>query len=274
VVAGDLDQDQQDIVANAKLGARDDHSHRLVTGFIMGGAVCVVGLFVVVLLLFSSNGDLRNQIGTVSSQQQSSDRELHAALQGEQALASQVRDLGARPVVQPPATPAAGPTQPEIDAAVAQYLAAHPPGPTPAEVGLAVAEYLVANPPAAGPPPTPDEIATAAADYIAAHATQFAGQPGQNGANASDAQVASAVDAYCSAHGNCAGTAGQNGTNGTQGAQGVSITDLVFQRDSSGACQAVVTLHDPATGTDSTVTHPAGDAACPITATSLLHPGK
>ncbi|MGH3536357.1 MAG: hypothetical protein ACRDQG_16820, partial [Pseudonocardiaceae bacterium] len=78
-----------------------------------------------------------------------------------------------------------------------------------------------------------------------------------------------AVGAYCAAHGDCAGPAGKPGAAGQQGAQGVSITDLKFQRDSSGSCHVVVSLHNPADGTDSTVTHPAGDAAC----TGLPIPG-
>lgn len=59
------------------------------------------------------------------------------------------------------------------------------------------------------------------------------------------------------------GGPGADGAPGAQGAQGVSVSDLQFERDNSGQCQAVITLHDPATGQDTTVTHPAGQAACP-----------
>jgi hypothetical protein len=62
------------------------------------------------------------------------------------------------------------------------------------------------------------------------------------------------------------GPPGPVGAQGAQGAQGVGVTDVRFEEDSSGTCQAVITLHDPATGTDSTVTHPAGAAACPVAA--------
>lgn len=247
--------------------ARDRRRDRVIAGLV---AVTVIACAVGGWQLY----DARTQVSILSNQNDHLSAEQQATQRGEQALYQQVQQLGARPVVQPPASPAPAATQQQIDAAVASWFAAHPPGPTPAEVALAVAEYLVAHPPATGPPPTPDQISTAAADYIAAHATEFTGQPG---ANATDAQVVSAVDAYCSAHNDCTGAAGKDGKDGQDGAtgpQGVSITDLVFQRNSSGACQAVVTLHDPATGTDNTVTHPAGDAACPLTTTNLLHPGK
>jgi hypothetical protein len=176
----------------------------------------------------------------------------------------------------PEAQPA-GPTDAQIAAAVDSWLRAHPPAPgqnaTPAMVATAVAQFLIANPPQPGRPPTIDEISTAASTYIASHAADFQGAAGQNGVNgkdgqngqngkdgrdgqdATDAQVAAAVDAYCSNHNGCAGESG---------AQGVSVTDVQFERDSAGVCQAVVTLHNPADGTDSTVTHEAGTAACPL----------
>jgi hypothetical protein len=49
---------------------------------------------------------------------------------------------------------AAGPTSAEIAVAVANYLRDYPPGPTPEQVSTAVASYLTANPPAAGEPGT------------------------------------------------------------------------------------------------------------------------
>ena len=143
-------------------------------------------------------------------------------------------------------------------------------------VATAVANFLTANPPQPGRPPTAQEISTASSNYISAHEADFRGSAGTNGTNgkdATDAQVAATVTAYCDAHGSCAGQPGAAGANGATGPQGVSITDLVFARDSSGQCQAVVTLHDPASGIDTQVTHPAGDAACPITVgkTPLIH---
>lgn len=150
-----------------------------------------------------------------------------------QALAAQVRALGATPVVAAPApiagpagAPGAagpagpGPTQQQIDYAVTRYFADHPPGDTPAIVATQVAAYLTANPPPPGRPPTPAEIAAATSDYLSAHAAQFqgvpgpAGQQGNPGQNATDAQVQDAVAAYCSTHNGCAGSPGTNGKDG------------------------------------------------------------
>jgi hypothetical protein len=158
-----------------------------------------------------------------------------AAAQAQQ-LASQVRALGATPVVQPPAPapagptivtaapiPGPGPTQAQIDAAVAAYLVAHPPAAgksaTPEMVATAVGEYLAAHPPEPGQPPTAQEIATAAANYLTAHSAEFQGPAGKN---ATDTQVAAAVDAYCSTHGSCAGKPGATGAKGdtVQGPRG------------------------------------------------------
>lgn len=175
----------------------------------------------------------------------------------------------------PPSVPSTGPTDAQVAIAVDGWLKAHPPpagqNATPAMVATAVAEFLIANPPQPGRPPTVAEITTAASTYIAAHAADFQGTAGKNGVNgqdATDAQVSAAVNVYCSARNNCAGTNGTNGVNGGTGPQGVSITDVNFRRDSSGTCQVNVSLHDPATAKDSTVSHPAGDAACPITTPS------
>lgn len=239
-------------------GARAGGAHRLFNGL---AVVLVIGLLA---------GGVGLTIITVAQR---------TAASAAQQLSHQVTDLGGTPVVEAPAPiagpagtagqpgqngkPGPGPSQQQIDAAVFGYLAVHPPGATPAMVAVQVAAYLTAHPPEQGPPPTATQIATAASDYIAAHSADFQGAAGTNGAdgqpgqNATDDQVAAAVGAYCDAHSQC---------QGQQGDQGVSITDLQFERDDNGDCQSVVTLHDPATGADSTITHTAGDAACaPVT---------
>jgi hypothetical protein len=170
-----------------------------------------------------------------------------------------------------PQTPAAGPSDSQVAAAVDAWLAAHPPpagqNATPAMVATAVAQFLVANPPEPGRPPTAAEIATAASTYITAHADDFQGPAGKN---ATDTQVQAAVSAYCGQDtGPCRGPVGDKGDTGPQG---VSIADVNFERDNTGTCQVIVTLHDPATGNDSTVTHPAGDAACPTTSSQSPTP--
>lgn len=105
---------------------------------------------------------------------------------------------------------------------------------------------------------------------------------GTPGRDAPTPDWAAQVAAYCGqANEPCRGTAGHDGTNGTNGtdgkdgAQGVSVTDVAPIRDDNGQCQWVVTLHDPATGKDSTVTHPASDAACsPSSSTPNLIPAR
>jgi hypothetical protein len=163
---------------------------------------------------------------------------------------------------------------------VAAYLLAHPPAPgknvTPAMVATAVADFLTVHPPEPGHAPTPEEIATAASSYIASHVADFQGAPGKNGSdgkNATDAQVKAAVAAYCDAHGSCAGPKGDS-VKGDQGAQGVSFLDLQFVRDGSGKCQAIASFHDPKTGKDSSVSHSAGDAACPVSTVAPLIPTR
>lgn len=250
--------DPQQTARIASEGAKASGAHKLFVGF---AGVLVIGLIA---------GGIGLAIVTVAQR---------TAASAAQQLSRQVTDLGGTPVVEAPAPiagpagtagqpgqngkPGPGPSQQQIDAAVFGHLAVHPPGATPAMVAVQVAAYLTAHPPEQGPPPTATQIATAASDYIAAHSADFQGAAGTNGAdgqpgqNATDDQVAAAVGAYCDAHSQC---------QGQQGDQGVSITDLQFERDDNGDCQSVVTLHDPATGDDSTITHPAGDAACaPVT---------
>lgn len=114
-----------------------------------------------------------------------------------------------------------GPSQEQINAAVAAYLAVHPPqdgtNATPAMVAAAVAAYLTANPPQPGRPPTQGEIAAATNAYLTAHPDSFTGPAGKD---ATDAQVQSAVQAYCSNHGGCAGATGPTGSIGPTGPVG------------------------------------------------------
>lgn len=206
------------IVTRAADAGRDARAHRWLY---VGGLAVVLGIGVLAFLWLAQRqeiGQLRDSGNTTASQAQQ--------------LAQQVRSMGGTPVVTP-ATPGPqgpvgatgpGPTQAQIDDAVAAYLAAHPPDAgkpaTPAMVATAVAEYLTANPPTPGRPPTAQEIATAAADYISAHSAQFTGPTGAAGKDATDAQVVAAVDAYCTAHDKCAGPAGATGKTGATGATG------------------------------------------------------
>lgn len=204
--------DPQQTARIASEGAKAAGAHRL---FITLAAVLFVGL---VALGFG--------VAFLTGQQRS-------AATAAQQLSRQVEQLGGTPVVQAPAPIAGpvgatgatgvrgpGPSQAQIDGAVAAYFADHPPGATPAMVAVQVAAYLTAHPPQPGPAPTADQIATAASDYIGAHAADFQGATGQNGTdgqdgqpgqNATDAQVTAAVTAYCDAHGQCQGATGAQG---------------------------------------------------------------
>lgn len=265
--------DQTQVIEHAARQGRDPRWRRFVTAMLGLLAASVAALGVVLIVQYGNTSDLRGQVVALSGQQA-------AAAHDAQQLAEQLHEHGLTPVVQPP-TPVQGPVGPqgpgpsqqEIDDSVNRYFDAHPPGATPAMVAVQVAEYLTQHPPV-----TQDQITTAASDFIAAHQSLFtgpvgptgvAGPTGQPGADATDAQVAAAVTAYCAAHSSCTGSVGPAGA---QGVQGISVTDLVFQRDQSGTCQVVITLHDPATGTDTTITHPAGDAACPIAVPGLGNP--
>lgn len=232
-------------------------------------AMFLLSLAALAAVLFSQHqeiGALSTDLGKLQDSSVQTANQSNQNATDAQALKDQVLRLGGTPVVEP-AKPAAvpapvagpGPTQAQIDDAVAAQLAAHPPAAgqsaTPAMVATAVADYLTVNPPAPGRPPTAAEISTAASSYISTHAADFQGPGGAAGQSATDAQVAASVAAYCDAHNSCAG--------GT-GAQGVSVTDVAFQRDDTGTCEVVVALHDPGTGVDTTATHPAGDAACPL----------
>lgn len=268
------DMDRQTAVDAAVHAARDNRGHRVLYALV---AVAVVGVLVLFLYAYTQkqrSDDLTAQVGQLTTEARHlSSQQEQAAVAGQQ-LAAQLKGLGQQPVVTPPTPvtaqpgqPGPGPTQAEIDDAVSRYFVQHPlpPGQLPpvSEVAGLVAQYLIANPPAPGQDATPQMVSDAVTSYCTGH-NGCAGPAGQNGQNATDQQVAQEVSAYCATHNDCAGTPGVNGKDGATGPQGVSITDLVFQRDSSGVCQAIVTLHDPATNTDNTVSHPAGDAACPL----------
>lgn len=91
---------QQRVAHGVAVDARHSNAHRLFAGF---GALLLLGLLLLgwsVLSAHDANDQLNNQVGTLASQQQ-------AAAEAGQQLATQVRQLGATPVVQPPG-PVAG----------------------------------------------------------------------------------------------------------------------------------------------------------------------
>lgn len=240
------------LVQPAAEQARDDQSHRLLY---IAGALVIVGVAGLAVWAWLSIQSLHTDVTEARGA-------ADTATSSAQQLYDQVKRLGGTPVVPAPAAGPAGPqgpgpTQAQIDAAVAVQLAEHPPpagqNATPAMVASAVADFLTVHPPQPGRPPTAEEIASAASAYIAEHAADFRGQ---NGQNATDAQVATAVAAYCDAHGSCAGPPGQPGH---EGAPGVSVTRQYFDRNSSGQCRNYNDFSDGRTKVDQ---GPAGDSAC------------
>ena len=135
------------------------------------------------------------------------------------ALAEQVKRLGGKPVVDPPATPAQG---------------ERGPGPTAAQVKAAVADYCAGD--RCKPTVSRSQVADAVADYcaggrcLAKDGTD--GGPGQDGtdgadgadgAGPTDEQIAAAVAAYCDGGGNC-GEDGADGQDGEDGSDGKDAT--------------------------------------------------
>lgn len=114
---------------------------------------------------------------------------------GNDETAKRLREVGAcaaaqEAVAQPVAEPRTpergpggpGPTDAQIQAAVALELAKNPPAdgrtPTTAEITAIVAQVLSANPPAPGRPPTSAEIADAVQQWFAANPVRD-GEPGR-----------------------------------------------------------------------------------------------
>ena len=115
-------------------------------------------------------------------------------------LCQQAAQVQATPVPAPIVQRGPGPTDEQIDAAVAAYFAANPPpagrAPTTAEIASVVAAYMTANPPAPGRPPTAEEIADAVSRYFAANPVRD-GEPGRP---PTEAEIRAAVAAELAAN--------------------------------------------------------------------------
>ena len=144
--------------------------------------------------------------------------ELNEQESASQALAEQVKRLGGKPVVDPPAvTPSQG---------------ERGPGPTASQVRAAVADYCAGD--RCKPTVSRAQVAAAVADYCAGGACQGRpgaadnGTDGTNGATGATGpqgpqgpgptadQIAAAVEAYC-ADGKCRGEKGETGDTGPAG---------------------------------------------------------
>jgi hypothetical protein len=149
-------------------------------------AVLLVALFALVVFLLlvvdRAGGRIDSQASAIS-----------ALASGDSQLRAQVRSLGGTPNVPPPQViisgipGAAGPVGPgpsdaQVQGAVDDYLAAHPPVAAVSTQALTtvVAAYLTEHPPAPGPPPSDAQVATAVAAYMAANPAP-SGPPGPQG---------------------------------------------------------------------------------------------
>lgn len=174
-------------------------------------AAVVLGLVVVMLAM----------IGNLSAQQARQAKAVTLLSSNLSSAQSQLREHGITPSQPPPAqiiaqagppgaTGATGPQGPgpsdtQVEAAVAAYLAVHPipagpagPAPSTEVVAAAVTAYLKANPAPAGP----------------------AGPTGAQGPGPSDQQIADAVATYLKTNPPPAGPQGPAGVQGSPGVQG------------------------------------------------------
>lgn len=111
------------------------------------------------------------------------------------------------------------------------------PGPSQSQIEQAVASYCALV--TCGTGPTAPQVAQAVATYCNSHgqcvglsgstgpvgptgSTGPVGNPGAAGQNATADQIADAVTTYCGAHNNCAGKDGSDGPAGASGASGQS----------------------------------------------------
>lgn len=168
-----------------------------------------------------------------------------------EALASQVRQHGATPVVEPNQLPTPAAPSAQVDAA---------------QIQLAVAEYCTAHSGCVGTP-SQTQVLTAVQAFCATGVCRGprgadgkpgksgkTGQPGQTGPQGSEGpagpgptqdQVASAVTAYCDSHNSCTGPTGPAGPEGSPGPTGPTgdpgrgITSV----DCSGIGALTLTIH-------------------------------
>lgn len=179
-------------------------------------AALLVGLLIFLVLWWKHDGDTRDH----QRQQQ-----INGLSRSNDALRKQVQQLGAKPVAPPaakvkenptapiptptPSATAVGPSQDQVDAAVADYFKAHPPGPTPAEIAAAAVNYLQQHPPPAGPegkpgaPPSADQMFTAVASFCGQDSNPcrgVKGDKGDPGPGPTADQMAQAVHDYVAAN--------------------------------------------------------------------------
>lgn len=169
-------------------------------------SLAVLGVCTAALVAFTIT-----KLHTASGQLDRQGQSITALSSALSADEGQLRSHGLTPVAPPASKLVAGPTGP---------AGPQGPGPSDAQVAAAVAAYLALHP-IAGQPPTTEQIAAVVAVYMAQHPAP-AGSPGPTGAagpGPSDAQIAAAVSVWESAHPS-AGPSGPSGPPGPSGAPG------------------------------------------------------
>lgn len=227
--------------------------------------------------------DSKNAVGAVAVEQAVTIDELcrgggevGAALEaaGQCDKAREVREVVESAGASPATTVISAPPDPEelmrfVRTAVGEYCAGRNDcRPSTALLIQTVADYLTVNPPASGRGPTSEEVAAGARTVLTADPDLFRGErgaDGERGPGPTDDQVAAAVLAFCGANEGC---------RGAQGPQGIGVLEFYFERNAEGACEGVVTYHNPATGESRTERRAAGDAACaPLDGEGILPGG-
>lgn len=220
--------------------------------------IAAIGVLAVTfgVLLTHQTGQVEDQRDQAVQQKIDLGRQVtDACLRGDVVQSPDGRDLcatAAQAQVSP--TPAAsvqgergpGPTAEQIRAAVAEYLAVHPPpagqagrSPTADEVAAAVAQYLAAHPPQPGRPPTAAEIADAVATYFATNPPPAGkdGRAGDPGRAPTAEEIRAAVAAYLAQHPPPQGERGPTGPAGPNCPDGSSLDTVQFADDRFGlAC--------------------------------------
>lgn len=171
------------------------------------GTVLFAGVVAVLFMLFQL-GSASTQLESLRRQSDAQNAQIAALSGGLATTEQQLKAHGIAPSAAPPSQiirGAAGPQGPgpsdvQVQVAVATYLAAHPPAvnASAAQVEDAVSAYLLLHPPTPGPGPTQAQIAAAVSSYLASNPPP-SGPAGPTGS---------------------AGATGPQGPVGPQGAQG------------------------------------------------------
>ena len=222
--------------------AQEAHgSHR---GIYLTATAFIAALIVAAWVLFSQHTQLTAQSDQLTAQNNrlgELERAEQDTLRTANALADQIRKLGAVPVVTPP-----------------PLATATDPGDLRNAARTAVDEYCAARNGCRGPDGVTPNVDTIVDMVLARVPTP---QAGRDGRDAPTPDWAAQVAAYCGQTSDpCRGKPGTDGQNGHDGAPGVSVVRQYFDRASDGQCHNFNDFSDGRTRVDQ---GPAGDSACP-----------